>query len=217
MQFSKGVNLLSSAVTWPYPTYTMRSSISFALAAFFGFTVLVAADWQYRSRPDLTPPRLNITVPAKKGLVEQGLIFVAPYPGAKTGSEGPVQPAAYIFRDDGDLVWSGLGYFAGNVANFGVETWAGEQVLRAFQGQKAETLGRSYGYHILLNKKYEPVKSVRGWSHKLGSAHEFRIVDNNFALVEIGSTKPIGLSSWGGGEGQDWIISTGFQGLSFHL
>ncbi|KAM5344559.1 hypothetical protein ACJ41O_013094 [Fusarium nematophilum] len=171
---------------------------------------LVAGDWQYRSRPDLTPPRLNITVPSKHGLVEEGFIFVAPYPGP---DQGPVQPAAYIFRDDGDLVWSGLSFFAGGVANFRVDTWNGQQVLSAFQGQNAETIGRAYGYHSLLNSRYEVIKVVRGLSHKLTSAHEFHIVDGRTALAEIGSTLPIGLSRWGGTEGQDWIVSTGFQEL----
>jgi hypothetical protein len=38
----------------------------------------VGADWQYRSRPDLSPPRLNVTVRAYES-VEKGYIFVAPY------------------------------------------------------------------------------------------------------------------------------------------
>jgi len=75
---------------------------------------LIVADWQYRSQPDLSPPKLNITVPATSS--EKGYLFIVPYPGHK--GEGPVQPGAYIFRDNGDLVWSGVGYFAGWVAYF---------------------------------------------------------------------------------------------------
>ncbi|KAF7542387.1 hypothetical protein G7Z17_g11614 [Cylindrodendrum hubeiense] len=184
------------------------------LAVFLaGFPSIATADWQFRSRPDLAPPRLNITVPAQQGSVEEGFIFVAPYPGSAPGHQGPDQPAAYIFRDDGDLIWSGLGYFAACAGNFGVDTWNGEQVLRIFQGQNSETLGRAYGYHSILNNKYENIKTVRGLSNKLGSAHEFRVIDGKTALVEIGTTKPVGLSPWGGVKGQDWIISTGFQEL----
>ncbi|KAH6687760.1 ASST-domain-containing protein [Plectosphaerella plurivora] len=173
----------------------------------------VVADWQYRSRPDLSPPRLNITIRSDTQPLEAGLLFIAPYPGAEPESKGPAQPAAYIYQDTGDLVWSGLGYFVGDIADFGVSVYKGEKVLRAFQGQRAETLGRAYGHHVLLNDKYEPVKTVRGHSTKLGSAHEFQLVDEHFAIVEIGSTKPVGLGAWGGAEGQDWIVSTGFQEL----
>ena len=87
-----------------------------ALAMLFRLT---AADWQYKSRPDLAPPRLNITIPAnttnKDGVgVEKGYLFMAPfagYPDTPTEQHGPRQAAPYIYRDDGDLVWSGYGYY----------------------------------------------------------------------------------------------------------
>lgn len=81
------------------------------------FTLLfsaVAADWQFRSRPDLAPPRLNITIPARSG-VSQGYLFVAPFAGLSDTlyeQHGPRQAGPYIFRDNGDLVWSGYGYYS---------------------------------------------------------------------------------------------------------
>ncbi|KAL6362774.1 hypothetical protein LRP88_04079 [Fusarium phalaenopsidis] len=142
-----------------------------------GLASFAAADWQYRSRPDLAVPRLNITVPADRDLVEKGYIFVTPYEGFADGHKGPVQPGAYIFRDDGELVWSGLGYHSGWVANFVPDTWNGETYLRAFQGKLDGTHGRMYGYHVLLGSDYEVAKVVRAKSHRLTSAHEFRLVD----------------------------------------
>jgi hypothetical protein len=35
----------------------------------------VKADWQFKSRPDLAPPKLNITIPATKD-VEPGYLFI---------------------------------------------------------------------------------------------------------------------------------------------
>ncbi|GME45905.1 Secreted protein [Neofusicoccum parvum] len=70
---------------------------------------LAAADWQFKSRPDLAPPRLNVTIPAAS-TVESGYLFIAPFAGLPdTPSEqhGPRQAGPYIFRDNGDLVWSG--------------------------------------------------------------------------------------------------------------
>lgn len=189
---------------------------AFKAASVLSLVISAAADWQYRSRPDLTPPRLNITIRSDAHPLAPGFLFVAPYPGAEPHSKGPAQPAAYIFRDTGDLVWSGLGSFAGGVAGFGVSTYNGDRVLYAFHGQRAETLGRAYGHHLLLNDRYEPVKTVKGRSTKLVSAHEFRIVNGHHAIVEIGSTRPVGLRPWGGRDGQDWIVSTGFQGWFSH-
>jgi hypothetical protein len=78
------------------------------------------ADWQFRSRPDLAPPRLNITIPATSN-VEQGYLFVAPFAGLPdTPSEqhGPRQAGPYIFRDNGDLVWSGYAIYSIWSTNF---------------------------------------------------------------------------------------------------
>ncbi|EEY20508.1 conserved hypothetical protein [Verticillium alfalfae VaMs.102] len=118
-------------------------------------TPSVSADWQFRSRPDLTPPRLNITVSAAPALVEKGLIFVAPYPGFTPTSHGPIQPAPYIFRDDGELVWSGIGHIAGWAANFRPDTVDGSTVLRAFQGQMSAQLGIMHGHHLILNENVD--------------------------------------------------------------
>ncbi|RSL63383.1 hypothetical protein CEP53_004457 [Fusarium sp. AF-6] len=186
-------------VTWSLP-----------LAA-AGLASFAAADWQYRSRPDLAVPRLNITVPADRDSVEKGYIFVTPYEGFADGHKGPVQPGAYIFRDDGELVWSGLGYHSGWVANFVPDTWKGETYLRAFQGRLDGSHGRMFGYHVLLGKDYEVAKVVQAKSHRLTSAHEFRLVDGKTALIENPTPRIISLKPWGGDEGQNWIVSGGFQ------
>lgn len=48
------------------------------------------ADEQYKSRPDLSPPRLNITIPATED-VGSGYIFLCPYSGFTKGNgfDGP--------------------------------------------------------------------------------------------------------------------------------
>ncbi|KAM0323312.1 hypothetical protein ACHAQA_008904 [Verticillium albo-atrum] len=184
-----------------------------ALILAIGLVPYVAADWQYRSRPDLSPPRLNITVPADSDRVDKGLIFVGPYPGFTPTSHGPIQSAPYIFRDDGELVWSGAGHIVGWIANFRVDTVDGAQVLRAFQGQMSSQLGIMQGHHVILNNKYETVKTVKSRSHQLVSGHEFRVLDGKSVLVEVPYVKPVDLSPWGGTEEQDWIVSSGFQEL----
>ena len=170
------------------------------------------ADWQFRSRPDLSPPRLNITVPADHSGVEKGYIFITPYDGFGPDAAGPQQPGAYIYHDDGELVWSGFGYSSGWFVNFRPDVWKGEPVLRGFQGLLDKVHGRMYGYHAIFINRYEIVKTSLTGGHRLVSAHEFNIVDGKTVLIEIPISKPIGLKKWGGAQGQDWIVSGGFQG-----
>lgn len=186
--------------------FTNLATVAFAILPSTSF-----ADWQFRSRPDLSPPRLNITVPAHPS-VDTGYIFIAPYSGWDAGSWGPEQPGAYIFRENGDLVWSSVGYLGGWIANFQVSTWEGKPVLRAFEGILDAPHGRMYGKHSILNNRYEVIKTVRPASHRLVSCHEFRVLDTGTVLMETPVSIPADLSRWGGDQGQKWIVSNGFQG-----
>ena len=61
------------------------------------------ADLQFQNRPDLAPPRLNITIRATSD-VEEGFLFVAPLaglPDTQHEQHGPREAAPYIFRDNG--------------------------------------------------------------------------------------------------------------------
>ncbi|KAJ5140140.1 hypothetical protein N7448_003548 [Penicillium atrosanguineum] len=176
----------------------------------------VSADWQYLSRPDLSPPKLNITVPASSR-VESGYIFVTPTTGFIEGSVGPEQPGAYIFRNDGELVWSGLGYVAGFAGDFSPTVIDGKAVLRSSQGLLDSFHGRMYGDHVVLNDRYQTVSIVRAASHRLVSVHEFNVVDGKTVLVEAPVPIPADLSIYGGDEGQEWILNHGFQDSSVPL
>lgn len=195
----------------------MKSSALLAQA--LGLSILgrlpaASADWQFRSRPDLSPPRLNITVPADRAAVDSGYIFVFANPGFTPGSEGPAQPAPYILRDDGELVWSGLGYVSRWGAHFRPGEYLGQQVLFAFQGQMSAQQGIMHGNHVVLNQKYEVIRTVKAGNHRLESTHEFRLLDGKMVLIETPIIKSVDLAPWGGSEGQEWIVSNGFQGES---
>ena len=108
----------------------MKAALLFVAA--LGHHQLVAADWQFRSRPDLAPPRLNITIPAADA-VEKGYLFVTPFEGYRdVWRHGPRQPGPYIFRDNGDLVWSGYSIYSIWASNFQAGRWKGEDVLFGF-------------------------------------------------------------------------------------
>lgn len=189
-----------------------------ALLALLVFRVAhVHANWQYRSRPDLSPPSLNITIPATPE-VDEGYLFVAPYRGfvQSEGLDGPEQPGAYIFRDDGDLVWSGLGMLAGWVGNFQATRWRGMDVLQAFQGTLDSFHGHGYGHPTLLNQHYESVREIRTKMPSIISIHEFRIVNEKNALVEVFQPVAMDLSRYGGQPNQQWIADGIFQGKYFY-
>ncbi|VUC21472.1 unnamed protein product [Clonostachys rosea] len=168
------------------------------------------ADWQYASRPDLAPPKLNITIPAAHD-VSPGYIFVGPYPGFDGVRAGPEQAAAYIFTNDGDLVWSSLGYYAGWVGNFQAVQYQGKPVLQAFQGYLDPFHGHGYGTPLLLDDHYRPVALVESLNHRLISIHEFKIVNEKTALVEIYQPTPIDLTPYGGSGEENWIADGIFQ------
>lgn len=189
---------------------------------------LAGADRTYKSRPDLAPPRLNITVPASSQEIEAGYLFVAPY-GLPFGSHTPAQPGPYILTDDGtELVWSGFGYFAPWTANFrsvtvtvaaagqegdGESEGEGNVVLVAYEGAMNPLRGHGHGHHKILDSRYRHFREVRSGGHLLSDPHEFEIVPGGrTALVGSYTPREIDLRPFGGDESQTWILEYVFQG-----
>ena len=174
----------------------------------------VYADWQYRSRPDLAPPRLNITIPASKN-VEKGYLFVAPFAGLQdTAHEqhGPRQASPYILRDNGDLVWSGYGYYSIWATNFLTVEWEGKQVLACFEGDHNPGYGHGHGHVTFLDRNYETVRELRAGRHKISDKHEFWTRDGKTALIQIYQPVPRVLTKYGAKPKQQWIVNAIFQG-----
>jgi hypothetical protein len=156
---------------------------------------------------------LNITVPATSE-VSPGLIFVAPYSDVSEQSSlnhGPLQPGPYIFTSSGELVWSGFGYISGFVTNFQTAKWKGEDILFAIEASRNIKHGHGHGHVKILNRNYETIKEVRGGKNALLDIHEFHIVDEKTALVEIYKPIPFDLKTYGAGPKSQWIIEALFQ------
>ncbi|CAI7641191.1 unnamed protein product [Penicillium viridicatum] len=173
---------------------------------------LAAADWQFKCRTDLAPPRLNITIPAAKD-VEKGYVFTAPFPSqwAEPQFHGPRQEAPYIVRDDGELVWSGYTYFSIRAANFQKARWNGQDVLFSFEGDHNPAYGHGHGHATILNQRYETIRELRAGNHKLMDKHEFHVVDEKTALLQVYQPMPRDLSRWGASAEQQWIVDAIFQ------
>ncbi|KAJ5162556.1 uncharacterized protein N7500_004386 [Penicillium coprophilum] len=125
----------------------------------------------YRSRPDLAPPRLNITIPATNPNGSE-YVFIAPYSMGGTIE----RPGPYIYRKDGDLVWAGTGYYAGFVADFHPTIYHGKTVLQAFQGNMDSSHGEGFENDIATG---ELIFEWNALEH----------VDPSESLVTLDSTK----------------------------
>jgi hypothetical protein len=187
------------------------------LVLFLNLSFLPSAsgNWKYKSRPDLSPPTLNITTRATLG-VFPGYIFVAPYSLTSWDiptAHGPLQPAPHIFTPSGELVWSGFGYFVPWAWNFQTGKYKGEDVLFAFEGSWNTKRGHSHGHVKFLNKNYEAIKEVRFGNHGLLDLHEFQILDGKTALVESYRPVPLDLKKFNVGSKTQWIVDATFQGM----
>lgn len=173
----------------------------------------VSADWQFKSRPDLAPPRLNITIPATKD-VEPGYLFIAPFSGYAEGTRhGPLQAAPYIFTDTGELVWSGYTYFSIWATNFQAARYKGKDILFSFEGSHNAAYGHGHGHTTFLDQHYETIKELRAGNHRLTDKHEFHIINEKTALIQIYHPVPWDLKAYGGSPEQQWIVDARFQEL----
>ncbi|KAK4246714.1 ASST-domain-containing protein [Corynascus novoguineensis] len=191
----------------------MKTAASLAVASLL--LGPASADWQFRSRPDLAPPRLNISIPATKD-VEKGYLFVAPFagfPDTPTEQHGPRQAGPYIFRDNGDLVWSGYGIYSIWSTNFQAARWKGKDVLFSFEGDHNAGYGHGHGHITIMDQHYETIRELRAGNHKLVDKHEFHVINEETGLIQVYQPVPRDLSAWGGSPEQQWIVDAIFQEL----
>lgn len=191
----------------------MSSAIVLGVSAMLAQPVL--ADWQYRSRPDLAPPRLNITIPATDA-VEPGYLFLAPFAGfPDTPSEqhGPRQAGPYIFKNNGDLVWSGYAIYSIWSTNFQAGRWKGKDILFSFEGDHNAGYGHGHGHITFVDQHYETIRELRAGNHKLVDKHEFHIVNEETGLIQIYQPVPRDLTAWGAKPEQQWIVNAIIQEL----
>ena len=184
------------------------------LLTLFGGHEFVVGDWQFRSRPDLAPPRLNITIPAAE-TVDKGYIFIAPFEGYRdVWRHGPLQPAPYIFRDNGDLVWSGFSIISIWAANFQAARWKGKDILFSFEGAHNTGYGHGHGHVTILDQHYENIRELRAGNSKISDKHEFHIINEETGLIQIYQPVPRDLKPFGGSAEQQWIVNAIFQGTA---
>lgn len=154
----------------------------------------------YRSRPDLTPPPIEVTTPADG--VAPGYAFLAPFAGS--WPHGPL-----ILGNAGDPVWFRPVTDATTVANFNVQTYQGKPVLTWWQGN-ADAVGDFAGDCVIADESYNVIKVVSMSNGFRTDVHEFLITPQNTALITMNDFFSADLTSVGGPAGAG-VIDGVFQ------
>jgi hypothetical protein len=126
----------------------------------------------FHSRHDLTPPTVDVTVPAANQAL--GDIFLTP-------NSGPGQDGPMILEPDGGLLWFKPLPAGSEAANLRVQQYAGKPVLTWWEGQFIEGHGR--GEDHIYNSAYEPLATVRAGNGLQADLHEFDLTPQGTALI----------------------------------
>ena len=138
--------------------------------------------WAFRSRPDLSPPAVEVTVQARD--TASGFAFVAPEKG------GSGQGGSMIIDDRGEVVWfRPLLNTDGRAMNFGVQQYRGRPVL---------TWGETPGEYVIFDSSYREIARLEAGNGYNGDHHEFLISPQDTALITIYNAVSADLSSVGG-------------------
>jgi hypothetical protein len=148
--------------------------------------------WTFHSRPDLSPPVIEVTTQAHH--TAPGYVFVAPKNGPQEHS--PAQDGAMILDNSAQPVWfRPLQREERDVMDFKVQTYRGEPVLTFWEGVHT---GYGLGEYVILDRSYREVRRVRAGNSYRGDHHEFLITPQNSALLTIYDPVRVDLSPVGG-------------------
>jgi hypothetical protein len=148
--------------------------------------------WSFRSRPDLHPPVINVTVSPRD--TAQGLVFIAPKNGPEEA--GPGQDGCVILDNEGQPVWLDLlSDEALDVMNFKSQEYKGETVLTWWVGIHT---GFGQGECVICDHSYREITRVKAGNGYEADHHEFLITPEDTALITIYHGVDRDLTSVGG-------------------
>ena len=148
--------------------------------------------WNFRSRPDLHPPVIEVIKQARD--TAPGYIFIAPKNGPEEA--GPGQDGCMIVDNDGQPVWLRLLQKEDmDVMNFRAQTYKGERVLTWWEGVHT---GYGQGEYVIFDHSYREIARFGAANGYEGDHHEFLITPEDTALITIYSKVPMDLSGVGG-------------------
>jgi Arylsulfotransferase (ASST) len=141
--------------------------------------------WAFRSRPDLSPPTVEVAKEAHD--TASGYVFIAP----EQGDAG--QGGSLIIDNRGQIVWfRPLRHPikpSSRAMNFEAQTYRGRPVL---------TWGETPGEYVIFDSSYRELARFGAANGYSGDHHEFHISPQDTALITIYDRVPHDLSSLGG-------------------
>src|SRR5829696_3761350 len=139
--------------------------------------------WAFRSRPDLSPPAVEVTTQAHS--TAPGYIFVAPEKGDAR------QGGSMIVDDRGEVVWFRplQGRYEGRAHDLKVQSYRGKPVLTWMNGVNE---------YVIFDHTYREIARLSAANGYYGDHHEFLISPQDTALILIYSPVLRDLSSIGG-------------------
>ncbi|MDQ4062983.1 MAG: arylsulfotransferase family protein, partial [Actinomycetota bacterium] len=167
--------------------------------------------WDFRSRPDLSPPAVDVASQAHDATAP-GYIFIAPKYGS--GQSGPM-----IIDNLGEPVWFSKGKYA---MDFKVQHYQGKPVLTWWEGEPFPR--PSVGEYVILDGSYQEITRVQAGNGYQGNQHEFLITSQDTALFTVYNPVRRDLSALGGpkdgvvmeGVAQEVDIETGEVLFEWH-
>jgi hypothetical protein len=152
---------------------------------------------RFHSRPDLKPPLVTVTTPARG--TTDGYVLLAP-------KRAVAQAGPMILDDRGEVVWfRPLETMA--VADFRAQRYGGRPVLTWWRGRAPRGVGD--GHYVIVDESYNEIATVTAGNGLTGDIHEFLITPRDTALITVYERKPWDLSPVGGpkeGEIFDGVI-----------
>ncbi len=126
----------------------------------------------FHSRPDLTPPAVEVT--KQSGNVAAGDIFITP-------QQGPTQNGVMILNGQGALVWFQPIKPPNIAADLRVQRYQGKPVLTWWQGYSGAGVGA--GEDLIYDSSYRQVAVVRAGNGLSADLHEFHLTPQGTALI----------------------------------
>jgi Arylsulfotransferase (ASST) len=149
---------------------------------------------RYATRPDLTPPVVDViekmdAVDAEGVPSSDRFLFLAP-------KRAGAQEAALIVDDQGETVWSAPAAEGDTVGDLRVQRYRGEPVLTWWEGRSE--VGHGFGEFVIADSSYREMARVRAGNGLEGDFHEFRLTDEGTALLLAYRPEAADLSAVGG-------------------
>jgi hypothetical protein len=129
-------------------------------------------EFTFHSRPDLTPPAVEVT--RQSADASSGDIFITP-------QQGPTQNGVMILNGQGALVWFQPIKPPNIAADLRVQRYEGKPVLTWWQGYSGAGVGA--GEDVIYDSSYRQVAVVRAGNGLTADLHEFRISPQDTALI----------------------------------